>query len=531
MIASARGLAILGGIAVALLAVLLLAGSRARAPVDRSLLPGFDAARVTALVVSAGDRAHALTRAGSGWQVDGVAADPATVDAIFTALRGARWHRRASRATAGVDLGGAGDSSQPAARRSLRVGGTTFTIGAELRGTGQTWLVRSTSRGDEALLVDSWVATALTPTILALRVRHPLDCAGANLITATPDGNATGQGTVKIEGRRLVEPHALWLDEHVLSALADACARVEIVALADQGSMRSTAPGLRIAADASTLAETGTCEGGRALVDTSSGQGCVEVDALQGLRDALRTLGTAPHDAIDLRPLPIDPVELVLADGSVLELAGRMRIGDRDADPDAVRELVRALTTRGESAVARSTGAKPRAAIKATDRAGSAVTLELFADQTIGRAGEPGVIRVQPRDWDIITRPTAALRDATRWREDATTISSVTLDNVTYERGAVLGEWTREPAGAFDPAVVDALVESLATVRAPIAAPPRAIVHRLTVTITPPAGAPTTHAIEFAPPAGDGCPARVDGAPAMLPLPLCMAALALASQR
>src|SRR5690606_9890559 len=49
MIASVRGLAVLAAIAGALLVLLLVAGPRVDGPVDRSLLPGFDAEKITSI--------------------------------------------------------------------------------------------------------------------------------------------------------------------------------------------------------------------------------------------------------------------------------------------------------------------------------------------------------------------------------------------------------------------------------------------------------------------------------------------------
>jgi hypothetical protein len=516
VIATTRGLAILAGIALALLVLVVVVGRREHEPVDRSLWPGFDASAVTQIELGRGGRDISLRRIGDTWKLENppVDVDTATLDALFTALRGGRWHRRDPASAAGVP----GDPREVV---RTTVGDTSFLLGRDVPGAGQTWIVRSSRQREVALLVDNWIASALSPDPLALRVRYPLDCAGANAIVAT-----TSIGTVKIAGTRLVEPRALWLDERVLARLRGACAGVEILAL---GGTRDGKPGLRIEADDVALVQVGTCGRDQVLVETSSGDGCIAGAALHDLRDAIDAILAAPHEAIDLRPLPIDPVRLVLGDGSGLDLAAR-RVADRDADPDAVRDLVRALTTRGQAAIPRPPRRKPRATLRATDRGGTEVVLEVV-DAALGRAGEPALIRVDPRDLAIIARPSAALRDTTRWREDPTTITSFTLDGVTYRRGVVLGEWTRDPGGPFDAALVDALVESLASLRAPAAETPRAIRHRLSLTFTPPAGTPTTHAIELAPPAGDACPGRVDGAPVRLPLPACTAVLALAASR
>jgi hypothetical protein len=253
VIATARGLAILAGIAALLVAVLLIASPRDARPIDRSLVPGFDPTKVSALSVSQGHAAPiAISRVGSEWRIEhppGVA-DPAAIDAIFTALRGGRWHRRASARAAGITKG-----TSPHGPRGLTFDGTTLSVGSTVPGTGQTWIVRESSRGQDAVLVDSWIATALTPTALALRVRHPIECGSATSITAT-----TPDGAVRIEGARLVEPRALWLDERMLRALGDACAQIEIVSL--DGRVGG-APGLTIAADGSKLSQSGTCTDNR----------------------------------------------------------------------------------------------------------------------------------------------------------------------------------------------------------------------------------------------------------------------------
>jgi hypothetical protein len=130
-------------------------------------------------------------------------------------------------------------------------------------------------------------------------------------------------------------------------------------------------------------------------------------------------------------------------------------------------------------------------------------------------------------------RSSTDYRDPTRWREDPTTISSLSLDDVTFTRGAVLGEWTRKPAGKpgdkFDAALVDALASALATVRArprqETTEHPR-MLHHVTLTITPPTGAPSTHKLEMGGTDPGGCAGTADGAAVELPLELCTAVLA-----
>lgn len=515
MIASLRGLAALAGSALVLLVLALVTARREAQPVDHSLLPGIRADQVTAILWGHGDlKGPGYERKGNQWVDDhGVPANPAAIDAILTALRAGRWHR--------IRTAPHEDDQEAHGDPWITVGDRMLFLRPRLPGTDQVWL----RRGRQELLVDGWIASALFPDPLALQIRTPLDCASATTITAEITG-----GRVRITGTRLIEPRPLWIDPAARDAIDDACSRVEIVSL-EPG--QRTQPGMHIALEGGERAHLtvdGTCAQGRMLVDTSVGPGCVDAAPLDALGDALRALLATAPGPIEQRPLPIKPAKLTLQDGRVLALTGTPRLGGSDADPDRVRELVAALTARGEAAIERP-ATKPMGRIVAVDSAGIEVTLELLGDRLIARAGEPGAIRVHAADWNIITRPTATLRDATRWHEDPTTIAAVALDGVTYKRGAVLGEWMREPAGTVDTALVDALVETLATVKAPAAAGQAAIAHRLKVTLAPPAGAPVTHTLELGAPTATGCPGRVDGTPALVPLPLCTAALALASSR
>jgi hypothetical protein len=505
VIATTRGLAVLAAIALALVIATVFRAPSHQFPVNHLLVPGFDETKIDELRIAWGQRHTKVKRVGAEWRIDdgSAVADDAAIDAIFTALRAGRWHRRADRRSIAT-------AWQPHGPSNISIRGIDIAIGPRLQGLAQTWIFR----GSDAFLVDSWVADALVPSLMALRAKHPLDCTSVTSIVAT-----TPAGSLRIEGNRLVAPNRIWLDDGWLHALGEACAGIEIRGV---DTRPVGANGMTIVAGDSELKEIGPCHDERLIyIESRIGAGCVAADDLRALADALRDPQPDP------RPLPIDPAKLTLRDGTLLDVTAK-RIGDVDAEPDRVRELTSALMTRG-TVKARPAG-KPTATITAVDRAGTEVVLELF-DHAIARRGEPVAIDIAADAWKLITRPTAALRDPIRWREDATNLTSITLDNVTYKRGAVLGEWTREPAGKVDPTLVDALVETLATVRAPTAPAPTAIAHRLRITITPPAGAPITHAIELAAPTQDGCAARLDSTPVLLPLPLCTAAIALAAQR
>jgi hypothetical protein len=507
VIATTRGIAVLAAIAIALVALSFVGGERSHGPIDRLLVADFDASKVTQINISWGERSTQIKRTGDEWRIDDNAvADDAAIDAIFTALRGGRWHRRAARKSIRPQ-------EQPHGSPNISINDLRIAIGPRAEGLAQTWIFRD----DNAFLVDNWVADALVPDLMALRAKHPLDCTSETSIVAT-----TPTGTVRIQGAQLIEPSRMWLDEAWLRALGEACARVEIRGL-DGHAEAGT--GIHVAAGKSELEQVGSCADKRLVyIESKIGKGCVSGDDLRALADVLG------EPRPDVRPLPIEPAKLTLQDGTVLDVTGK-RVGNVDADPERVRELISALMTRGT--VKPRPATKPSAAITAIDRDGTEVVLEQL-DRAIARRGESVAIEIAPDAWKIITRPTAALRDPVRWREDATTISAITLDNITYKRGAALGEWTREPAGKLDPTLVDAVVESVATLRAPTAPtarPHATIAHRLRITIAPPAGAPITHAIELAAPTHDGCAGRVDNAAVLLPLPLCTAAIALASSR
>jgi len=93
----------------------------------------------------------------------------------------------------------------------------------------------------------------------------------------------------------------------------------------------------------------------------------------------------------------------------------------------------------------------------------------------------------------------------------------------------VIGEWSRTPPANIDPALVDALAESVAKLHAPARTGTVATPHHLVVTFTPPIGATVTHSIELGSPTADGCPAMIAGEPVTAPLALCVAAGAVAA--
>jgi hypothetical protein len=153
----------------------------------------------------------------------------------------------------------------------------------------------------------------------------------------------------------------------------------------------------------------------------------------------------------------------------------------------------------------------------------------------VARPGEPVALRPAPGAWTLLTRPSRELRDLTLWVEEPTTITALVIDGARYQRGPVIGAWSRQPPGpadaARDAARIEALVAQLAAPRAlRLLDPPLAVAHRVTIEVTPPVGAPIRHALELGAPRAAGCPARTAGDTVVLPAAICSEIAALAAR-
>ncbi len=521
MIASLRGLAIAGAIAVVLVAVAILDGARTRGPVDRALVPGLDDARVTELIwTRAGQPAIRAVRAGA-WQLVAPSRAPADPDAIaevLAALRGARWHRRAAAAQAGavqaeIAIVSGGD------RRVLG-------LGAEVAGTDQRWIVM----GDHGVLVDRWVVRALDRSLLSLRIARPLaDAARATtiVIEGEPPSAAVPDARVDLRltdaPRRLVRPVALALAPALAGALERALRDVEVVRLPD-GAVRG--PGLAItlagadAAGVTTVELDGDCPGAPELVAISgtAGDGCIERAAADQIVRAVIGLLQPPAAIVEPRPLAFDPTRLVLADGAELDLTA-LRVAGQPADPARVAELLAALAAPAE-VVPRPTG--PATGQLTARRADATIVLALFPGGLVARPGEPVALRPAPGAWALLVRPSPALRALGLWLEEPTTIARLAIDDLTYTRGAAIGDWSRAPSGAADAGTLEALVAALAAPRVlGFLDGSLTVTHRVILTVVPPAGAAVDHVLELGRPRADGCPARAGDTTVLLPASVC----------
>jgi hypothetical protein len=548
MIASWRGLAVAVAIAVALAVSVVIDTLRADGAmtIDRALVPGFEPARATELVWERpGQPAIRAVRTGERWELRVPATIPADAGAIgdvLAALRGVRWHRR-------------GDAPPPQATLTVLAGAERHVLGiaAPIAGTEQSWIVCD-GRG---VLVDGWVARALDRDRLSLQVRRPLaDAAGARTIAITVtgtvpasraarpgagggaggDGAGGGRIDLRIEGfpRRQVRPEPLLLAPELAAALERALRDVTIVRIPD-GPVTGHGLAIEIAGPAAAPTVTvelgGACPGAPGLVAVSgtAGDGCVERAAADAVQTAVAALHQPPGAIVERRPVPFEPARVMLPDGAALSTSPP-RVGDAAADVTRVAELLAALAAPAE-AVARPAG-PPTAHLTATDRAGTAIALDLFPDRVLARSGEPVALRPAPGAWSLLVRPSRELRDLTLWVEEPTMITALVTDGVRYQRGAVIGAWDRQPAGPVDAARVEALVAQLAAPRAlGFADGPFTAVHRVMLEVTPPAGAPIHHALELGAPRGSGCPAHTGGDTVVLPAAICSDVAALGQPR
>jgi hypothetical protein len=561
MIASWRALCVAAAIAVALAVIAALDVARTPTAVDRALLPGFDPARATALIWERpGQPAIRAERDGERWELRAPAVLPADAGAIgevLAALRGARWHRQ-------------GSPPVPHATLTVMLSGERHVVGiaGAIAGGDQSWLIADGRGG----VVDSWVARALDRDRLSLHVQRPLgelDAARTIHITGritAPDGGGPGAAAFDLElagwPRRLVAPHPLLLASSLDGILDRALRDLTIVRLPDSPPN----PGhlvIRVAGGSIspiTVALAGNCPGAPQLVavTATTGDGCIERSAATAIEAAVAQLAQPPAAIVARSPLPFAPRHIVLPDGAALDTSPpriATAAGDAAADSGRVIELLAALAASAE--VVRLPSTPPIGHLVATDRDGTAVALDLFADRTLARHGEPVALRLEPGAWQLLTRPSRELRDLGLWLEEPTTITALTIDEVVYQRGGVIGTWTRgapstsgsaaptaragapgSAASAAPATVDDARAKQVETLVSRLAAP-RAlgftdqrfvVARRVAIDVTPPVGAPIHHALELGAPSAAGCPARAGGDSVVLPAALCTDIAALSAR-
>jgi hypothetical protein len=527
MISTLRGLAVATGVAVVLALVLVVDLNRTSVVENRALIPGFESERVTQLIWErAGESAVDVVRTTTSWQIrtPSVApADPTAISDVLAALRGARWHRR-------------GDPTPTHAMLTIvsSTGRKALRIGEPIAGTDQVWIVD----GDRGLVVDSWVARSLDRDLLSLRNRIPLaEVHDARTIVIESAGKAAdGKDRLglRIEGkpRQLVRPVQLLLAAEFADEIERALGELSIVRLpgkpvAARGLAITIAGAESSASSAITVELGGSCPGFPELVALSgtAGEGCVAQSAATSIERAIARLRQAPEAIVDRRPMGLEAQRIVLVDGVALDVS-RLRIGEHAADQARVAELLAALAAPAEVVPLPAKAATEKLVI---EQGGSTVTLDVYGERVLARHGEPVALRPAPGAWALVVRGSRELRDVTLWLEEPTTITRVRIDEVDYERGAVIGEWTRRPKRPIDGKQVEELVALLATPRAVgFGDGPVAIGHRVMITITPPAGSPTERVLEIGSDRRGGCAARSGRESVLLSPTVCVQIAALA---
>lgn len=482
MIETLRGLAIAGALTVALAIVAIVDSSAvATGEVDRAIVPGFAAAGVTALAWPETDvKIVRDAKSSTGWRWENPVgeAEPRVVEDVLSTLRGARWHREADASTAGATVA-----------KLVVEPGPTIHVG-ERFGEAQQWIVV----GDRALLVDADVARSLVPEPLALRIRAPL--------ARAPDAKQIEIDGMALHGspRRLVRDAVILVDPRIAAELERALADLTVVAIPTT-PVRAAGRKIVLEGVVAVQLAAGSCANGtRPIVGARTGAGCVTDSAWRVIDDAVAPLTTDFLRIVEARPAPIQPIRMTLPDATVIELERRQKIQDRDVDPAAVLELFAVLNTPAEPVAHPHT--KPVGQIVVAGR-DITVTVELFAGNVVARAGEPVALQLGEAAYKLLVRPGRAYLDPTLWAEEATTIRSLTINNVTYTRGAALGEWSGPIA---DAATVDQLVQLLATPRSLGDAPATPATHRLELTIVPPAGTSSKRSLTI----GANCVAAIE---------------------
>jgi hypothetical protein len=519
VIETRRGLLVLLAIA-ALLAVLVVRETRRPPPeiVDRAIVPGLDPDRITDLVWDRSPLPEVKVTRQNEWRWvasgEWARADARLVRDVLAALRGARWHRRAEVSAAG----------KVHVQLSATVGTATrvIGIGAPIEGTEQQWLVV----GDHALLVDRWVARALDPDPFALRVKRPMEDASQEPSMTV---QLFFQVLIQIDGqpRRLERPRTVLPRPELLAALYRAVEEIEIVRLS-RPPPSETKEVLEVRTDGSMrLSERCPDDPALAWVSSSIGDGCVTRAAYDALIAAAMALNPpAVADVIELRPAPFEPSSVTLADGTLLDLSHSPVVAGKPADPAAVAELLSVLFAPAEVGPASTTPS--RSQMTMTFKDGGSITLELLGDGLVRRADEEMALKLTPAAYAVLTRGAKDLADRSVWTEEPTTIMAIQIDGITYARGAVIGEWSRTPAGPVDGARVEALVTALSTLKRSPDVASFTKANEVTLVVAGAAGAPVRHVLTVGARVQGGCTAWAGNQTVRLPAPVCASVTALA---
>lgn len=571
VIAGWRGLIVLLAIATGLAIAVVVGRSSKRVPEDRAVFFSFDPIGVAALQWNRpASPEFAIVRGGDGaWRFlppRRNRIDQRSVETVLATLRGARWHRRAARARAGVLR--AALTVEMSTQRTYVVG-----FGEAIAGADQTWITID----NQAYLVDGWVARSLDIEPLALCVRQPFESifSGEASIQIVRNGQ-----TLDIRPRPWRDARG-WLAPSAIEPVLAALANLRVVRLAERrgestpkGSITPASPGcgalpsrecgggsihLRTPAQPglsislircshqtdcgsgeriAAVGMGGACAGAPQLIEliSAEAEGCVEATAWEAVIAALEALDRPADDVLDHRPIGDTPIAIKLPDG-VIHLDKRPRLEIEGAvyaaDPARVAELIAALAAPAD-VIAAPVG-PPSASIEVILATGATATLSRYGSLRLVRSSES--IGLRSVSVPMIFRPIRSYIDPTRWTEDVTSVRTLTVkntrsgDSFRYVRGPVIGEWLREghASAAATNAVVEAVAQAVASVRAPTAEIPSGWtpMQSVTVEFASPVGHPTMHRLDLDRPSQGGCLARIDGVASVAPPALCIAVAAV----
>lgn len=456
MTASLRIVVAMVVVACALAALLAVDLATGRHPIDRAIVPGLAVDHVTSLQWRDRTATRRLVRVGDTWRWDDPPGDgePRAVLDVLATLRGARWQRTAAPTAVGEST------------TDLTIEATSGRYHIALASAlgDQRWLVVDDER---ALLVDGWVAGSLFPDPLALRVRAPLAAAADADQLSISDRTAV---ITQLRGhpRQLVvhrgKPTAVMVDSAIVDRLASALVGIEIVALPD-GVVVAGDRGLAIAVDSRPVIQLASDRAvctrveGWPVVGAASGPGCITDRAYRALAEVVGALEGELATVVERRIAPITPTKVTwTSPGGVLDLSKRPVIADRDADPARVAELLTALMAVGEASPRPPVPVVQTLIVEASK--GTAIVVELLGSPWVARRGEPVAMRVSDAAYALIARPPRSYRDLTPWREEPTTIHTLTIGSAKrYTRSPTLGEWSARSE------IVDRLVSGLALPR------------------------------------------------------------------
>ncbi len=543
MIVSRIGITILLALALGLGVLVAIDRPPVVHAVDRALAPGLDPATVLELAWRQPDGTQfvvAREAPARPWVWRGATGgiDAARIDGVLTALRGARWQRRRS---APVSVTSA---TTLAVRTTRSITPLTLQIGAP--GAGQTWIVRDGA----PLLVDDWVARALTPTRVELRERTPLEQWHNATRVVVRRVDPPLEIDLDRDLRRASSAGRYFVREALVAALTDALAQLTLVALPTRTPSTAVAVDIelglanpmRVAVHAACTAEACECPAATVAITGTSGDGCVAVAQVAALAAAIDPFAGPRLGHVELRPIPFVPQDYVTDDDRSLQLTGAplLRIPPSPVLPDRARvsALVEALRTPGE--LVPLPAGPPRFVREISDLDSRNTYLQGFAGNVVARTGEGVAIRISPEAHGLLALDLVAFRDPSLWIEEPTAIRALTLREGTVvakralrtlalTRGEVIGEW-RAAGVAVSPdraAIIEELVTLLAAPRALAAAPAAPFVrkHQLVLEIAPfEAGgtASTLRGVDLGRLDAQGCPLRSDvSAPAMVTRRLC----------